>query len=114
VAPLPRVPSANAPSSWTPVVVSAQENDHVIVRLNAIAIGKRGADAARRRRGANAEVHGDRRVPHEHIGGVLGRCAINGGVARKPGQHGRLLPDGFAQTAIDIDRLIDPRRLDIE
>ena len=50
------------------VVEGAQEDDDVIVGLDAIAIRERGADRPGRRRGANAEVHRGRRIPHQHVG----------------------------------------------
>ena len=96
------------------VVVGAQKDDDVIVGLDAIAIGERRAHGAGRRRGANAEVHRGRRIPHEHVGRVVGGRAVDRRVARKPGEHRRLRPHRFVEIAVDLDRLIDARRFDIE
>ena len=51
------------------------------VALDAIAIGKRGAHRAGRRRGAHAEVHGRRRIPDQHFGRVIRGRAVDGGIA---------------------------------
>ena len=43
-------------------------------------------------RGPDAEVDGRGRVPHQHLGRVLGRPPVDGRVLREPDQAGRLLP----------------------
>ena len=59
----------------------------MIVGLDAIAIGERGANGSGRRRRANAEMNRRRRIPHEHIGGMIRGLAVDGRVARKPREH---------------------------
>ena len=46
--------------------------------------------------------------------GIVGGRAVDRRVAREPGEHRRLRPHRFIEVAVDLDRLIDARRLDIE
>ena len=89
------------------VVIGTEEDDHVIVGLDAIAIGQRRANGAGRRRGANAEMNRGRRIPHEHVGGVIGRRAIDRRIARKPREHRGLRPHRLVQLpSTSIERSI--------
>ncbi len=86
----------------------------MIVGLDAIAIGERGAHRAGRREGANAEVHRRRRIPDEHVGRIVRRRAVHRLELREPRQHGCLGPCWLRQRAVDRRVGFDPRHLDVE
>ena len=81
---------------------------HVIVGLDAIAIGQRGAH--RRRPAPTARMPKCIAVGEYHTStsvGVVGRRAVHRRVAREPGEHRRLRPHRLVELAVDLDRLID-------
>ena len=61
-----------------PIIVEGVEKDlNGVVCVDAVAVGQCRVDAAGRRVRLDAEVDRGRRVPHEHLGRIVGRPAVD-------------------------------------
>jgi len=96
------------------VAERAQEELHVVVSVDLVAVGERGLHALGPGLRPYAEIQGGRRVPDEDLGLARGLAAIDGGVAREAAQPRGLLPDRLVERPVELDVGLDPRRPDAE
>ena len=106
---LPGIPGGSAGREWARSAAGggnserghqgAEQDLHVVVGADLVAIGKRCVRRAVRLVGADAEMHGGRRIPDEHVRGIGGGNAVVRGELRESGEHGGLLPDGLVEDA---------------
>ena len=97
------------------VVVGVEENLDLVVGVDIVAIGERGAHhRAVGLVGPDAEVDRIGCVPHERDRRVRRGAAVDGAVLGEAGEPRGLPPDGLAQDAVDDDRRLETRRADAE
>jgi hypothetical protein len=96
-----------------PVIERPDEELHLVVGADAVALGERRADVAVRLVGAHAEVDRGGRVPDEDLCGVGGGDAVLRRELREAGEEGGLLPDGLVELAVHHDLGGGTGRLDL-
>ena len=96
------------------VAEGAEEELHVVVGVDAIAVGEGRLHAVGAGLRAHAEMQRRRRVPDEHVGLAAGRTAVDRRVSREAGQARGLLPHGLVEHAVDHDLGVDAGRLHLE
>jgi hypothetical protein len=84
----------------TVVVERAEEDLHVVVGRDLVAISECRVDRAMRLERADAEVDRRGRIPHEHVGGIGRWNPIVGRELREPREHVRLLPHRLVENAV--------------
>ena len=89
------------------VVEGVDQDLHVVVGRDLVAVGERRVHRAVRLERPHAEVDGRRRVPHQHLRRVLGRTSVRRGVLREAGQDGRAVPHRLVQCAVDGDQRLE-------
>ena len=99
-----------------PVIeVGIEQDRHVVVRVDVVAVGQRGAHhGSVLFERADAEVDRVGRVPHEHLGRILGGAAIHGTVLGEMGEHGGLAPHRVIEHAVDLGLGLDAREVHVE
>ena len=97
-----------------PVVERAEVDLHVVVGVDAVAIGQGGPDGARSRARADAEENRGGRVPDEHRGLVLRGPAVGRRVLGEAGEARGLLPDRLVEMAVHLDRRLEPGDVDLD
>jgi hypothetical protein len=85
------------------VVERAEQDLHVVVAEDLIAVGQCRRGLAMQLEGADAEVDRIRGVPHQHLRRVHRRHAVVRGVLRKARQQRRARPRRIAEVAVDHD-----------
>jgi hypothetical protein len=85
------------------VVEGAEQELHVVVAADAVAVGERRVDRAVPLVRAYAEVDRRRRVPDQDLRRILGRNAVDRRELREPGQEGGLPPHRLVEPTVDLD-----------
>ena len=80
----------------------------VVVAADAVAIGERRGDGPGVGERADAEVHGVRRVPDAHVGGIGRGPPVGGRVEGEAVEDRGVRPDGLVEPAVDGDGRLDP------
>jgi hypothetical protein len=120
----PPAPPANCalrvPSCWTPYgrdltrVVCIEKDLDLILAVDIVAVCVRRAhDVAVYLTRANPEVDRVGRVPHQNLGGLVGRTTIDRLILRKTGEPSGSAPYGLVEVAIDAGDRIDSRNIDM-
>jgi hypothetical protein len=97
------------------VVEGAEEDLHVVVGADPVAVGEGGARRAMGLEGADAEVDRGGRVPDEDLGGVLARHAVLRRELREAGEQRGVRPLRLIEPPIEGETgLVEAWRLDAD
>ena len=99
---------------FLPIVERAEQDLHVVVTEDLIAVGERRRGLAVQLVGADPEVDCARGVPHEHLGRVDRGHAVVRGVLREARQQRGARPRRVGQVAVDHDLGVESRNPDLQ
>ena len=97
------------------VEIGVEQDLDAVIGIDVVAVGERRADdLAVRLERPDAEIHRIRRVPHEHLGRVLGGATVYGTVLGEAGEGRGLTPHTLVEDPVNGDLGFDPRDADVE
>src|SRR5205085_447293 len=92
------------------IEVGVEQDGDVVVGVDVVAVGEGGAHrVAVALERADAEVDRVGRVPHQHLGRILGGAPVHGAVLRESREAGGPAPHRLVQHAVDLHLGLEAR-----
>jgi len=97
-----------------PVVESAEQDLHVVVGADPVAVGQGGVDRAVRLERPDAEMDRGGGIPDQDFGRIGGGNPVRRRELGESGEHRRVGPGVLGEPAVHLDVGLDPRRPDLQ